>query len=279
MKRNSILFVVFVLGLVGQSFAQGGGDLVISPKRVVFEGKKQKQELFLINNGSETATYSVSFTQRNMKEDGGFEVIQTPDSGQLFADPYLRIFPRTVTLTPGEGQVIMLQCKRNSEMKAGEYRSHLYFRSEKDYTALGQKNPKLDSTQLSVQLVPIFGMSIPIIIRVGEVNMNTSLSDLKVEMHHDSAPMLKLTINRTGNISVYGNLTVEFVPERGKSREIAKSNGISVYTNINKRMVSVKLDELHGLSLKNGKLKVRYTSRPDDPKYIVYAEAELELKE
>ncbi len=67
-------------------------DLLITPIRVVFEGNKQKEALNLVNMGKDTATYSISFIQYNMEEDGSFIVIETPDSGQMFADPYLTDF-------------------------------------------------------------------------------------------------------------------------------------------------------------------------------------------
>jgi len=140
MKRKILMMLITLLVLNFQSIAQG--DLLITPTRVVFEGNKQKETLNLVNTGKDTSTYSISFLQYNMKEDGSFVIIEKPDSGQLFADPYLRIFPRQVTLAPGEPQVIMLQCRRKADMLAGEYRSHLYFRAEKNYKPLGAKNPE-----------------------------------------------------------------------------------------------------------------------------------------
>jgi len=275
MKRIALIMMVSILGLNFQSPAQG--DLLITPKRVVFEGNKQKEELNLVNIGKDTTTYSISFVQRSMKEDGSFVIIETPDSGQMFADPYLRIFPRQVTLAPGEPQVIMLQCRRKAEMPAGEYRSHLSFRSEKDYTPLGMKNTTNDTTLLSVQLIPIFGMSIPIIIRTGTVNVTSVLTDLKLGIQQDTRKYLTLTINRTGNISTYGDILIEYIPVQGKPCQIGTVTGVGVYTNINKRDISIKLNNIPGMDFKNGKLKVRYTS-PAETKFVVYAEAELELK-
>ena len=100
MKRIVWIILISTLGLCYSSQAQG--DLLITPSRVVFEGNKQKEEVSLVNMGKDTATYSISFIQYNMKEDGSFVLIDKPDSGQMFAEPYLRIFPRQVTLAPGE---------------------------------------------------------------------------------------------------------------------------------------------------------------------------------
>lgn len=277
-QKNILYCMVFVfVGCLSlETFAQG--DLLITPNRVIFEGRKVKEQLNLINIGKEVATYSVSFVQRRMNEDGGFESITVPDSGQMFADPYLRIYPRQVSLQPGEAQVIMLQVRREPDMKDGEYRSHLYFRSEKDYQPLGQEKSSKDTTTLSVQLIPIFGMSIPIIIRIGDVEANTSLSDLKLETDDKGDTYLAFVLNRTGNISVYGNLIVDFIPEKGKHKQVGAIKGVAVYTNLNKRYVKIKLIDSDGVLSKNGKLRLRYTSRDETKKQKVYAESELELK-
>jgi hypothetical protein len=275
MKRQILLILISMIGLTLQSIAQG--NLLITPSRVVFEGNKQKEQLNLVNIGADTAIYSISFVQYRMKEDGTFDLIEKPDSGQMFADPYLRIFPRRVTLAPREPQVVMLQYRRKKDMPAGEYRSHLYFRAEQNIKPLGSENSATDTTQLKIQLIPIFGLSIPIIIRSGTTNVSVTLSDYKMEMQQDTIPCLRLAINRTGNISIYGDLVITYVSAKGKTYEIAKVKGIGVYTNINKRNILIKLNKLPGMVLTNGKLVVKYISHDEDKKITVFAEGEMKL--
>ena len=272
-----ILFVstlVFLVSLNSEIFAQG--DLVITPNRVTFEGKKQKEELNLVNTGKETTTFSISFVQRRMNEDGSFENIEVPDSGQMFADPYLRIYPRKVTLQPGEPQVIMLQCRRKPNMKDGEYRSHLYFRSEKKYTPLGMENPNPDAKLLSVQLIPIYGIGIPVIVRSGELEVTTSLSDLNLETDQSNPTKLTFILHRKGNMSAYGNLKAIFTPQSGKPVVVGEVHGVAVYTNLNQRRMSLRINAPEKTKLKDGKLQLYYTSREDE-KYVVYAQAVLLL--
>jgi hypothetical protein len=273
MKRILLIILVPLLGFSFQSWAQG--DLLITQKRVVFEGAKQIEELDMVNIGKDTAIYSISFVHFNMKEDGSYVTIDKPDSGQMFADPYLRIFPRQVTLAPGEPQIIMLQCRRNSDMTPGEYRSHLYFRSEKNYKPLGTKNN--DTTKLAVQLIPVYGISIPILIRSGQGNASVTLSDLKPEIHHDTLSCLRLTINRIGNISVYGDLLVEYIDVKGSPHEIGKIMNLGVLSNTNKRNVVVKLDRVQETDFKNGKLRVSYTNNDIPKKPVMYVTGELDL--
>lgn len=272
MRLFFILNVLLGFGI--QAAAQG--DLLVNPYRVVFEGNNQKELLNLVNRGSDTTTYSVSFVQKNMKEDGSFVDVAENEPGQRFADPYLRIFPREITLAPQESQTIMLQLRRRGDMESGEYRSHLYFRSQKDYKALGDENGSKDDGELSVKIVPVFGLSIPVIIRTGETNVTATLSDLKVETVETEVKKfqkLNLTINRSGNISLYGDIQVEFIPEKGKAYEIAVINGLGVYTSINKRNISLTLNVHKGEMLTKGKLIVTYRSNGNEG--IVYAKTEL----
>jgi P pilus assembly chaperone PapD len=270
-----MIILLLLSGITIELSAQG--DLLLSPVRIVFEGSKQKEEINLVNTGTDTATYSVSFLQYNMTEDGNFVIIEKADSGQMFADPYLRIFPRQVTLAPREAQIVRVQFRRKPDMAPGEYRSHLYFRSEKDIKPLGTKPSVNDSTLMSVQITPVFGISIPIIIRTGEVKVTSSLSDLRLDIQQDTITMMKFTINRSGNISVYGDILIEYSPPQGKPVEIGRVRGIAVYTCTNKRNVSVRLSNVKLTNLKTGKIIVRFTSSGDSP-YELYSEKELILQ-
>ncbi len=274
MKSLYGLCAVPMLLISVQLHAQG--DLLITPKRVVFENNKQKEEINLVNIGKDTATYSISFVQYKMKEDGSFVLIEKADSGQLFADPYLRIFPRKVTLAPREPQVISLQCRRSADMAAGEYRSHLYFRSEKNSKPLGLENTVADSSKLKIQLIPVFGLSIPVIIRSGQVNVTSGLTGLKLETSPDLTQTLNLTITRTGSSSIYGDIVVQFFPTQGKPVDIGRLNNVGVYTNINKRHISIKLKNSIALNLTTGKLKVQYLTK-NEKNTVIYAEEELEI--
>ena len=185
-----IITLSFSVSLLAQ------GDLIIFPKRVVFEGTQRFHELNLANSGRDTARYIISFVQIRMKEDGGFENITKPDSGQNFADGFLRIFPRTVTLAPGEAQLLKIQLTKTDLLTPGEYRSHLYFRSsqERKPLSLGEKDSVKDTTAISVRLVPIYGMTIPVIIRVGDNTTQVSISDLSFIMIETDLVPHRLTV-------------------------------------------------------------------------------------
>lgn len=253
------------------------GDLLISPKRVVFEGNKRSMDLNLANVGEDTATYAISLVQIKMTEEGGFETITEPDEGQLFASPYLRFFPRSVTLGPHEAQTVKIQIVKAGSLAPGEYRSHVYFRAVPKEKPLGEEEvTRQDPASISVKLVPIFGITIPVIIRVGKPIVSVTLSDLALRYESDTIPKLKFTFNRTGNYSVYGDISVDHVSTMGAVTRVGIANGLAVYTPNTKRSFEFSLINTSGLDLKSGKLIVTY-SAPSDVKPEKYAEAELML--
>src|SRR5210317_878009 len=99
-----IFYLLMILAVFfGSSIASySQGNLLITPRRVVFDGSSRSIDLNLANTGTDTASYAISLVQIRMTAEGGFESITEPDPGQRFADRFLRFFPRTVTLGPGE---------------------------------------------------------------------------------------------------------------------------------------------------------------------------------
>ena len=253
------------------------GNLLITPKRAVFEGNKRSMDLNLANVGDDTATYAISLVQIRMTAEGGFETITEPDEGQLFASPYLRLFPRSVTLGPNEAQTVKVQLIKAGSLAPGEYRSHVYFRAVPKEKPLGEEEvTQQDPSSISVKLVPIFGITIPVIIRVGKPSVNVTLSDLVLRFENDTIPKLKLTFNRAGNYSVYGDISVDHVSPVGEITRVGIANGLAVYTPNTKRSFEFNLINTSGVDLKSGKLLVTY-SAPSDVKPEKYAETELML--
>jgi P pilus assembly chaperone PapD len=273
--------IMFITGLlisivVSPEDSMAQGDLLITPRRVVFEGSKRSMDLNLANTGKDTAVYAISLIQIRMKDDGGFETITEPDPDQRFADRYIRFFPRSVTLGPNEAQAVKIQLIRSNELTAGEYRSHFYFRAIPKISPLGEKEKAKDSTTISVMLTPVFGITIPVIIRVGESTASVTFSDLGFEMANDTVPRFTLVFNRSGNMSVFGDLTVDHISIQGKITRVGIANGVAVYTPNTKRRFQFNLNKVPGVDFRTGTLRVIYTAS-SDVKPVRLAEAELVL--
>jgi P pilus assembly chaperone PapD len=279
MLKSIIIFItgLFISVVIFPEDSMAQGDLLITPRRVVFEGSKRSMDLNLANTGKDTAVYAISLIQIRMKDDGGFETITEPDPDQRFADRYIRFFPRSVTLGPNEAQAVKIQLIRSNELTAGEYRSHFYFRAIPKISPLGEKEKAKDSTTISVMLTPVFGITIPVIIRVGESSASVTFSDLGFEMANDTVPRFTLVFNRSGNMSVFGDLTVDHISIQGKITRVGIANGVAVYTPNTKRRFQFNLYRVPGVDFRTGTLRVIYTAS-SDVRPVRLAEAELPLK-
>ena len=270
-----VILLLFFIIFPAVLSAQG---LVIFPKRAVFEGRKRVQIFNLSNSGNDTATYDISYVQMRMNDGGGFENITEPDSAQYFASPYLRYYPRRVVLAPHESQVVKIQLTKTNELVTGrEYRSHLYFRAVPGIKPLGEEEIQKDTTSISVHLVAVYGFTIANIIRRGKSTTKVSISKLSFEMNNDTIPILKMEFTRTGNMSCYGDIVVNYISPGSKTTEVCKIQGFAVYTPGELRRSKIRLKKIEGVDYSKGKLQVIYSTQPDVGKETI-AEAELILK-
>jgi hypothetical protein len=258
------------------SFAVAQGNLLITPMRVIFDGQKRMQELNLANTGADTARYLISFMEIRMNSNGSFDKVTEPDSGQRFASPFLRLFPRSVVLPPGEAQLVKVQLNRSSQLTDGEYRSHIYFRAVPGMNIQGEAPKPADSNRISVALTPVFGVSIPVIIRIGQPVVNVTLSDASVEAPENQPARLSVIFNRSGNHSSYGDVTIDYISDKGKVTTVCSVKGLAVYTPTASRMVRMELGKFPDVNYHKGKLKIAYTTQGKDVSTIAQTELTLQ---
>jgi hypothetical protein len=249
----------------------------VIPKRVVFEGRKRTNELNIVNASNDTIKYVLTIVEMKMAEDGSFQQITKPDSGQNFASSHLRIFPKTITLAPNESQTVKVQLMNIAQMTQGEYRSHILFNVIPDEKL---KSPPLLKmvTNLKVNLIPVFSVTIPVIVRIGDNNSKISFSDMSFHIQGDTLPKLTATFNRTGNMSAYGNISVEHISDKGFETHVATMKGLSVYVPNTTRTVNISLDNHVGVDYNAGRLRIIYTTIIED-RPVKIAESELTLEE
>lgn len=273
--RRASARLLFGLALLMPHYARA--DLMLYPTRIVFEKNQRAAQLELINNGAEAATYRISVVNRRMSETGEFSAADTPAPGEQSAGDLLRYSPRQVTLAPGAGQTIRIMLRKPATLAAGEYRSHLQLdklpeaSGKSSIEALGSPGSK----EIGVVLTALIGASIPVIVRHGETAADVSLSHLELQKPAaDQAPVLSLQLDRSGNRSVYGDLTVGFTPQGGSEKIVARVGGVAVYTPNPLRRAKLVLQSSSILA--RGTLRVTYREQPDAGGKVL-AEATLAL--
>jgi hypothetical protein len=273
---TTLTLLASVAALVPQTPSQGVGDLLVAPTRVVLENTKRTAEVNLLNTGNKPATYRISFIHQRMNEEGKLEEVVTPGPDEKFADDLVRFTPRQVVLEPHVAQLVRIQMRLPADLAAGEYRSHLLFRAVPVAAPEAEEKGYGDAKGINIKITPIYGISIPVIVRTGETSAVAKFEGLQFAQTPEGAPVVVGKLNRTGNASVYGQVLVTFAPKGGPFRTVAQVNGLAVYTPNATRNFAVRLAPPEGTKLANGILKVTYRQMPNDGDKVL-AESTLSL--
>jgi P pilus assembly chaperone PapD len=270
-----VLIVVTVQSLLSAN-AYAGGQLMVSPTRIVFAGNERTKQVNLINNGSDTGRYRISFVNRRMTQDGNFEEVPEDTPG-MYSDGLVRFSPRQVTLAPGQSQTVRLMLRKKRDMEDGEYRSHMLFQSLPDPKATDISKLAGKNKGLSVHLIPVIGITIPVIVRHGKLTSTVSLSDFELKQANTvkADKTLSLKINREGSSSAYGDFRVYFTPAGGEPVVVGQINGVAVYTPLASRSIDIKLQTPAGSNLANGELHITYLQPGKDKTTGLLAESRL----
>jgi len=261
----------------GAPLRQGAGDLLIAPTRIVFEGPKRTAEINLLNTGDKPATYRISLIHERMNEDGKLDEIVSPGADDKFADELVRFTPRQVTLEPHVAQIVRVQMRLPADLAEGEYRSHMLFRAVSSSDAPVQAAAAgAPAKGIDIKLTPIYGLSIPVIVRHGALKSATELSEVRLMKTPEGAPVLVGKITRTGNASVYGDVWVEFAPKGGKFTTVARANGVAVYSSNSIRNFAVLLSQDKAAHFEGGTLQITYRRQDADGGQVI-AKSTVEL--
>ena len=167
------------------------GDVNIYPKRVVIDAKQRVASVGLFNRAAAQGDYDISITDMMMTPEGRLVELGTvTDPAQRdrvrTASNLLRWSPRRVTLGPFDSQTVRIMARVSPDLPPGEYRSHF---SAVAIPAIGTGGLTIEqaaggqkANAIGVTIVPRFGISIPVIVRVGETTLTAGLRDLSV-MH------------------------------------------------------------------------------------------------
>ena len=247
------LFTAAAFGTAA-SPALAAGDLLVAPTRVILDGSRGT-EVVLNNIGSEPATYRISLEIKRMTAEGGLDEIaeENVTPAERAALDMIAFSPRRVTLPPNQPQVVRVGVRLPEGTPPGEYRAHMLFRSVPD-TAPASVEPKPAGEGVSIALTPIYGITIPVIVRVGDLGADATIGEAWVSDTQDG-PAFNFDLARSGNRSVYGDIEVT---RPGVPEPLLVARGIAVYPEVSARKVSLRVPEELAAKLK-GPVRIRYS--------------------
>ncbi|MBB6426376.1 molecular chaperone [Sphingopyxis sp. JAI128] len=248
------LFTAVALG-VAAAPVHAAGDLLVAPTRVILDGSRGT-EVVLNNIGTEPATYRISLEIKRMTAEGGLDEIAEDEANpaERAALDMIAFSPRRVTLPPNQPQVIRVGVRVPEGTPQGEYRAHMLFRAVPDAAAAPAAAAKPAGEGVSIALTPIYGITIPVIVRVGDLGAEASIGEAWVGETPDG-PAFNFDLARTGNRSVYGDIEVT---RPGAAEPLLVARGIAVYPEVAKRNVSLRVPGELAAKLK-GPVRIRYT--------------------
>jgi P pilus assembly chaperone PapD len=252
--KSCFALLVPVVGLFawGQP-VQAKGDLLVAPTRVILDSRRGAQ-VILNNVGDEETTYRISLELRRMTEEGkladvGVETTSDKEKSALTA---IRFAPKRVTLPPNQPQSIRIGVQGTETLADGEYRAHLLFQAIPKPRDVAQ-DAKV-TNEIKIQLIPIYGISIPIIIRKGTLKATAAIANARIG-NHVEGPALLFDLQRSGEKSVFGEI---HVTKPGESKPVIVAKAIAVYPEIGSRKVVLDLDPEELAKLKGSEAVISY---------------------
>lgn len=252
------VLAVGTLSWMPSAFAQG--DLLIAPTRLIMDGGGSKQ-LVLSNIGERQATYRIVLELRRMTADG--DIVDVPvdaaSDAEKAAMAMITYTPRRITLQPGQPQVIRVSGRPPADLPAGEYRVHMHFAAVPEPTpAVTPTSDTPPPTGLSIRLTPIYGVTIPVIIRKGQLAGGATINGISVRPDGNGGEVtLKMT--RTGQRSVYGEVRITPI---GARDPIVLQRGIAIYSELTDRTLDLPVNA-EQLARLHGPVRVEYREMPE----------------
>ncbi len=232
--------------------AQAAGDLLVAPTRIVLDGKRSA-EVILNNIGSEEATYRISLELRRMDKVGHLDDIALDGANdtEKAALGMISFAPRRVTLPPNQPQSVRIGLRGIETLPDGEYRAHMLFRAIPSTPAVTEAQS--GSSELKIQIIPIYGVTIPVIVRKGKLTATATLTNAKMARDNEGQT-LQFDMSRIGDRSVYGDVKVS---KPGLANPLIVAKGIAVYPELQSRVVSLPLSPDEVAKLK-GEVTIGY---------------------
>jgi P pilus assembly chaperone PapD len=257
--KRTIATAALAAGIVAAAApaSAGVGDLLVAPTRLVLDGRRGA-EIVLNNIGDEPATYRISVEFRRMTPEGNLVEVADPTPQEKAAADMIVFAPHRVTLAPREPQSIRIAARPPAGLPDGEYRVHLLFRAIPPATPVAPDNGA-PVKGLHLQLIPIYGVTIPVIVRLGNLQATAAISNVEVEKK-DGKSEIGLDLSRAGSRSTFGEV---LVLKPGLKDPIGIEKAIAVYTELGKRHVSIPIDDKFKGEL-SGPVTIQYLETYDD---------------
>lgn len=237
--------------------AVGGlGDINLYPKRLVLSDRERLGTIGLYNRSAATGEYEITITDKLMLPDGSIvdssdDAAKNPPPGFHPASSLLRFSPKLVQLPGNESQTVRIVPRLPPDLPPGEYRAHFTVSAVPPIAEADSISAAVNgnaSSGIGVQILPRFGISIPVILRIGATTLEAGIRDVLLDRSGENGMEFQVTLTREGTRSAFGDI---MITAPGFAKPIAQLRGVGLYTEINARTVRIPVsadvggDKLH----------------------------------
>lgn len=258
-------------GEVPDGSVGGMGDINIYPRRIVMDRRQAVASVGLYNKMPFEGEYEISVDNMVMTDSGRIipfsSLPENLDTSRVkTASTMLRWSPRRVLLLGSEAQTVRIMARPPADLPDGEYRAHFTVVSVPadvsdglsiDDAVAGQST---GPGNVGVTIRPRFGISIPVIVRVGETTLDVGLKDFSFARTQEGE-QVSLTITRTGTRSAFGDL---IITAPGQDQPLVVARGIGVYTEIDSRKLQLAVNPEFDLTRLRSGMTLTATFVDDD---------------
>ncbi len=238
-------------------------NINITPRRVVFDGVKRTEAVYVFNQGTAPVTVDITLIDNVMLPTGEIAPLaEVPRKGSAAQVAAARLqsareailaTPSRMTIEPGRSKAIRIRASiPESSGTTAEWRTHLTVSTvpppDAGLTADAASSPQ--KGEMAFRIQSAFGVSIPLIVRGSAAAAAATLGPISFERGEvpnadgslaRSVPMLSFKLSRTGANSIYGNIEARIDGKAGRE-VIGFIRGIAVYPEIDQRRVVMQLN-------------------------------------
>jgi P pilus assembly chaperone PapD len=246
-----VLLPVILVALFTSFSAHARIDII--PRKVVMDSRDRSAEVTILNMFDVPGTFRVDVLNHRQNPDGTYSVLDTPLNINFDPATAARFSPRQFTLPASGRQTIRISLRKPSDLPEGEYRFHLkVLRFSDEHTPVVNQG-------MGVMMKMNVGVSIPIVIRHGDLSGGAKLENVKLVSAgktETGKPELQMNVTRTGNQSSIGSLEAIWEPSGySKTERIGYIDNMNVFTDIPSRMAKLPLSYV---PKGDGAIRLRY---------------------
>jgi P pilus assembly chaperone PapD len=236
-------------------------SLSIYPYFVKLSDKDRAAQITALNTGTGRGGYSITLVDMVMDEKG--KVMEKEDPKYSIKE-YIRLAPKSFSIKPKDKQLLRVLARLPEGVEEGEYRAGIKI-------LLHDKN--LDKTDLILQ-EKMLGISaavdskvallVPMVYYHGKTHYDIEIKNIElieeINPNGSTKTFSKLILERTGNRSASGIITIDYIDPNGKTHKLSDKR-YAIWRSVEKReiMEELKLPENLQISTQ-GKFKVIYES-------------------